>query len=1344
MAIIEVNGEKVDTKGMSKEEITKLKQQEALRASDYKTDEHQISAGELESRIAGEMKAQGVDYSFEKGITYAMREKLTELAPVNRLTPKKQKPEWLKFVEELTGFFALLLWGGSVLCFIGYALRGEQDNLYLGIVLAAVVFITGVFSYMQDAKSASLMAQFSKLLAQKIHTRTDRSYNAKAGEWFDDAQGVAFDPTFLARGDIVMLKAGDNVPADVRVLEANDFRVDNSPLTGEPDALERTADDCAVDDPKEATNLVFYGTAVKQGKCVGVVTSIGDDTFIGRIARLTESTENEDTPIAKEIHHFVGIVSAVAIVLGITFFIIGLILGTDLITNLVFMIGIIVANVPEGLLATVTVCLTLTSKSMAGKQVLVKNMEGVETLGSTTCICSDKTGTLTQNKMTFAEVLYDGEIKRTDFVEADASADYANVSLDDASFRMFHQAMLLNTTATFLDAHVNGTKSENYEDRLPFYEKKDDASISIVQWGTQGDASESSIIKFAQFMHPDVYPANGRLETAPENILSVHTEDLLAKSRAEFPLEDTIPFNSANKYHLVITKNIGNEEFPFTVWMKGAPERIVARCGGVVHNGEVVPLTEERRDNIIDKQTALMSKGRRVLAFAKCDIPAADVPAVKTRTVKKRVKDASGHEVEADVEEEYYFEMDAGKINFPMGESDASAPTEASKTKLTLLGMAALIDPPRPSVPAAVLSCQQAGIRVVMVTGDHPTTAAAIAKMVNIISHDYKVVGPKKVVEDVDPLSGESQSRVADPLADKKEARAIVIPGSQFDADTSDAKWQYIFSHDEIVFARTSPQQKLQIVQRFQTMESEIVAVTGDGVNDAPALKKADIGVAMGIAGTEVSKTAADMILMDDNFASIVNGVEEGRLIFDNLKKSIAYTLSSNIPEIAPFLIFITVQTPLPLSTVLILCIDLGTDMVPAISMAWENSEADIMRRPARDSKVDRLVTRKLVAFAYLQIGVIQAIAGFYTWFVVMNDYGFPPHILPGLGANDNWGRQVLYCKLEGGLWRNLAGEAYTGTGDASTAIASGYMFWDIDSSGVIDECTFAAKNVKIGGSADTVLTDAATFTDTKDRPVVSKEAIQALHAGGFVEYIPYKAVTSPFWRNDWVAWDVNESGVPGLGVDVTDSLIFGNQVPGVYSVAGETPTGDDAVGSGKAMDLLRASLGNDKIYNAATFTQPAAADADSAYSYTNVEVVNGVRKVYLNVASRMVQKDALHHAQCAYFVSIIVVQWADLMICKTRWLSIYHQGMRNPAMNFGLVFETILGAFICYIPGIGDALGTRNIRALHWTPAMPFSIVIFLYDEVRKYIMRRTSTERAQGKQIIREYGWLARQSYY
>merc|ERR1719399_364196 len=832
-----------------------------------------------------------------------------------------------------------------------------MDNLYLGIVLATVVFVTGVFSYLQGRAASNLMDSFKNMMADQCKVVRDGAVKTMMAE-------------NLVIGDVIKLVAGDKVPADVRVVECtDDMTVDNACLTGESDEQPRTATCGSNPNPLEAANLCFFGTLVPKGKATGIVVNTGDATVMGRIAKLATGTDNEETPIKKEIDHFVFIVSAVAIFLGVSFFIIGMAMGTDLITNLVFMIGIIVANVPEGLLATVTVSLTLTARRMATKQVLVKNLEGVETLGSTTCICSDKTGTLTQNVMTVYDLQYDNEIRSS---KANTAADrYEDFEHGNITFQKLARCATLCNNATFDES----PKTDSNGKPVPF--KADvtqgDGSImkDVVQWKTIGDASESAMIKFT---HEN-----------PHDILD---------QRAKNPKLCEIPFNSANKYQLSV-HDVEGAGFTPVIMMKGAPERIISRCDTYYKkNGEVAPLDAAAVEHIQNLQTDLSKRGRRVLGFCEKPLDAKKYPAD--------------------------FKYD------PLGDNDeqfAAAGKQANpvrKEKLTYLGLMALIDPPRPAVPNAVNLCKTAGIKVVMVTGDHPATAKAIAKDIGIIWSDTA-----DDIEDWNKANGKSKGDAG--WRNPGLANAAVFPGWTFSANTPEEKWDDMLNnHDQIVFARTSPTQKLVIVENFQKRK-EIVAVTGDGVNDSPALKKADIGIAMGIMGTEVSKEAADMILLDDNFASIVKGVEKGRLIFDNLKKSIAYTLSSNIPEISPFLVFITVQTPLPLSTVLILCVDLGTDMIPAISMAYENAESDIMKRNPRRASIDHLVAKKLVVFAYLQIGVIQAMSGFFTWMVVLNDYGYPPHILPKNGANDNWGKQQLFCQVKGGQFVDWNGNPETG-----------------------------------------------------------------------------------------------------------------------------------------------------------------------------------------------------------------------------------------------------------------------------------------------------------------------------
>ena len=736
----------------------------------------------------------------------------------------------------------MLLWLGAVLCFIAYSIQAttmEQppdDNLYLGIVLTAVVVITGIFSYYQESKSSKIMESFKNMVPQYALC-------------LRNGEKVTIQATELTLGDIVEVKFGDRIPADLRVLEARSFKVDNSSLTGESEPQARTPE-FTHENPLETKNLAFFSTNAVEGTATGIVVNIGDWTVMGRIAGLASGLETGDTPIAKEIAHFIHIITGVAVFLGVTFFIIAFILGYHWLDAVIFLIGIIVANVPEGLLATVTVCLTLTAKRMASKNCLVKNLEAVETLGSTSTICSDKTGTLTQNRMTVAHMWFDNAIH-----EADTSEDQSGVSMNKnaVGWKILSRVAALCNRAEF---------------------KPGQDSIPILKREVNGDASEAALLKCC--------------ELTMGNVMNYRTKN---KKVCE------IPFNSTNKYQVSIHDTEDKNDKRYLLVMKGAPERILDRCSTIVIDGEEKDLTDEWKDAFNDAYMELGGLGERVLGF--CDYM---------------------------LDEEKYpqgYPFDADEANFPL-------------EGLRFTGLMSMIDPPRAAVPDAVAKCRSAGIKVIMVTGDHPITAKAIAKSVGIISEG------NETVEDIANRLNISVNDV-----NPREAHAAVVHGGELKVLGDEALDDILMYHNEIVFARTSPQQKLIIVEGCQRMGA-IVAVTGDGVNDSPALKKADIGVAMGIAGSDVSKQAADMILLDDNFASIVTGVEEGRLIFDNLKKSIAYTLTSNIPEISPFLLFILADIPLPLGTVTILCIDLGTDMVPAISMAYEEAESDIMKRMPR------------------------------------------------------------------------------------------------------------------------------------------------------------------------------------------------------------------------------------------------------------------------------------------------------------------------------------------------------------------------------------------------------------
>uniref|UniRef100_A0A2K5X6B8 Sodium/potassium-transporting ATPase subunit alpha n=1 Tax=Macaca fascicularis TaxID=9541 RepID=A0A2K5X6B8_MACFA len=717
-----------------------------------------------------------------------------------------------------------LMWVAAAICLIAFAIQASEgdlttdDNLYLAIALIAVVVVTGCFGYYQEFKSTNIIASFKNLVPQQATVIRD-------GDKFQ------INADQLVVGDLVEMKGGDRVPADIRILAAQGCKVDNSSLTGESEPQTRSPE-CTHESPLETRNIAFFSTMCLEGTAQGLVVNTGDRTIIGRIASLASGVENEKTPIAIEIEHFVDIIAGLAILFGATFFIVAMCIGYTFLRAMVFFMAIVVAYVPEGLLATVTVCLSLTAKRLASKNCVVKNLEAVETLGSTSVICSDKTGTLTQNRMTVSHLWFDNHIHTADTTE-DQSGTFDQSS---ETWRALCRVLTLCNRAAF----------KSGQDAVPVPKR-----IVI------GDASETALLKFS--------------ELTLGNAMGY---------RDRFPKVCEIPFNSTNKFQLSIHTLEDPRDPRHLLVMKGAPERVLERCSSILIKGQELPLDEQWREAFQTAYLSLGGLGERVLGFCQLYLNEKDYPPG--------------------------YAFDVEDMNFP-------------SSGLCFAGLVSMIDPPRATVPDAVLKCRTAGIRVIMVTGDHPITAKAIAASVGIISEG------SETVEDI-----AARLRVPVDQVNRKDARACVINGMQLkDMDPSELV-EALRTHPEMVFARTSPQQKLVIVESCQRLGA-IVAVTGDGVNDSPALKKADIGVAMGIAGSDAAKNAADMILLDDNFASIVTGVEQGRLIFDNLKKSIAYTLTKNIPELTPYLIYITVSVPLPLGCITILFIELCTDIVSAI-----------------------------------------------------------------------------------------------------------------------------------------------------------------------------------------------------------------------------------------------------------------------------------------------------------------------------------------------------------------------------------------------------------------------------
>ncbi|ATI02804.1 MULTISPECIES: HAD-IC family P-type ATPase [Cycloclasticus] len=757
--------------------------------------------------------------SHETGLSDEEAERRLKIVGTNELHVRQQTPGYIKFLLQFKNFFAILLMVGGSLAFFADYLDPEQGNFYIGCALYGVVLLNAIFTFIQAYQSEKIMQSFQKMLPTMVNIEREGEVKQIAASQ-------------VVPGDIMLLYEGDKVSADGRLVRVNQLQVDMSSLTGEstPETLQLEADS---ENPYQSRNMVFSGTLVQSGNAKVLVCETGMATQIGKIVELTKQTSNVETPIGKELNYFIKIISSIAIVLGISFFAVSVAIGKGEISSLIFAIGIIVANVPEGLLPTVTLALTMASKRMARKNALIKNLESVETLGSTTVICTDKTGTLTQNKISVNSLI-------TNQREYDVGL---SLTADDVELQIARRVMTLCNNA-HLDTELKYS----------------------------GDSTEVALLAYAEKL------------TSIKGILQ--TKRLAEK-----------PFTSEDKY--MVTVNESPEGDHFHAYLKGAPEVVMAMCDQIHLNGQKVAFTEAYRKQVVAQYMSLAERGERGLALAYRNLDNDGIP-----------------------DAHYIF--------------------------VAVVGM---IDPPRVEVPEAILKCRQAGIRVFMLTGDFGPTAKAIGKQIGLFSDKGKV------------LNGDELSAL------------------------DDAGLSSLLNENELIFARITPAQKLQIVQALQKKD-QIVTVTGDGVNDAPALKNADMGVAMGLMGTDVAKEASNMVLMDDNFATIVTAIEEGRTIFDNIKKFIAYILTSNIPQILPFIAYVLLDIPLPLTVVLILAIDLGTDIIPALGLGSEKPETDVMNKPPR-ARHERLLTRNLLFMSYGIVGMIQAAAGFFSYFYILLDGGW-------------------------------------------------------------------------------------------------------------------------------------------------------------------------------------------------------------------------------------------------------------------------------------------------------------------------------------------------------------------
>lgn len=775
----------------------------------------------------------------------------------NTIHEVKGKSLVVKFLSNFTHLMAILLWVGGI---IGFIAQMPQ----LGIAIFMVNIINGVFSFAQEFRAEKATEALRKLLPAYANViREGQQQRILAEE--------------LVPGDVIVLSEGDRVSADARLVEDNDLRCDQSTLTGESNAVRKTREAMPGTGMAhtEQPNLVFAGTNVAAGGGTAVVFATGMNTEFGKIAGLTQSQKEELSPLQRELGRLTKMVSFMAIGIGAFFFIAAILVAKENVAeSFIFAMGMIIAFVPEGLLPTVTLSLAMGVQRMAKRHALIKRLSAVETLGCTTVICTDKTGTLTQNEMTVSDLwLPSHQLKVTGVGYApEGQILLDRVPVSPETDRELHELLIATSLCNNSRLVPPGGDSSH--------------------WTVLGDPTEAAMRVAAQ---------KGGL-------------DLDAEARRTPRLRE-LPFESNRKRMSTIHQVTDPASKAVRVaYVKGAPKEILDLCTHVSRDGHEESLDESLRTQIMSANDGYARSGLRVLAVALRWLP----------------RDVA------------------------LPASLSAYTPQLVEQNLTFLGLVAMADPPRPEVAAAVEECYHSGIRIIMITGDYGLTAESIARRIGIVKGDHPRI-----------LTG--------------------IDLEQIDEDGLEEALR-----DEVIFARVAPEQKLRVVTALQEM-GNVVAVTGDGVNDAPALKKADIGVAMGICGTDVAKEAADMILTDDNFASIVSAVEEGRAVYNNIRKFVTYILNSNFPEAVPFIIYLFSRgvIPLALTVMQVLSIDLGTDMVPAIALGTELPEAGVMDRPPRSQK-EPLLTRGVLSRA-IWYGMIESTAAMASFFFVYWLNGWRP-----------------------------------------------------------------------------------------------------------------------------------------------------------------------------------------------------------------------------------------------------------------------------------------------------------------------------------------------------------------
>jgi calcium-translocating P-type ATPase len=839
-------------------------------------------------------------HSQPHGLTSREAERRLVSYGTNELVRRARRRWHRQLVRQLTHPLALLLW-------VAAGLAGLAGLPVLCAAIVAVIGLNALFAFFQEQQAERAVEALRRYLPLQASV-------------YRDGRRAVVDASLIVPGDVLLIEEGDRVSADARLL-GGALEIDMSTLTGESQPVFRTADDTRAHESLfEARDVVFSGTTCVGGEATALVFATGMQTELGRIAALSEQVQEEPSPLELEVRRVAKLIAFVAVGVGLAFLPIGwLLAGLPLTDSLSFAIGLIVANVPEGLLPTITLALAVGVASLARKGALVKRLSAVETLGSTTVICTDKTGTLTENRMRAVHIwtpLGELDLEHRAAVDDDLTANPV-------------LALLGRATASCSTAEVDPTRRTK----------------------SRGEATEIGLLEAARELGIDV-----------------------ALRRRERRRRQLYRFDPTLRLMSTVDER---EDGTLTVHAKGAPEEVLCRSTRIGGRDSHRPITDDDRTQVNAVLERYASQGLRVLALARRRLPDGAAPPAQR----------------ADAEQD-----------------------------LCLLGLVALFDPPRAEVADAVTRCHRAGIRILVVTGDYGPTAAEIAHRVGIARNGTTVVNGNELAE----------------LSDR-ELDALLREGQ------------------ELVFARSSPEAKLRIADALRA-EGHTVAMTGDGVNDAPALRRADIGVAMGVTGTDVAREASTMILTDDNFATIVAAIAAGRRVYDNVRKFIVYIFAHAPPEVVPFLVFALSggAVPLPMTVLQILAIDLGTDILPALALGREPAEPGLMDRPPR-VRAEHVIDRRLLKRGWGFLGLIEAILVMSVFFWTLLAAGWSPGADVSSGSLLHTAYVQATTMIFAGIVAGQVGAAFAARTDHASLRAVGFFTNPMLIWAILFELVFAA-----------------------------------------------------------------------------------------------------------------------------------------------------------------------------------------------------------------------------------------------------------------------------------------------